>query len=73
MQSEETRQRERVVTATTDLARTGRFAGWREIEAQLLADGHAQATAVLFSPVRRSIVDRLCRLHHRDSKVRAVT
>jgi hypothetical protein len=48
-----------------DLAQTGQYGGWTEIEAVLVREGHADANRHLASKAKRHWLDMLCARHQK--------
>lgn len=50
-----------------ELAQTGRYGGWTEIEAVLAREGHAEANRHLNSKAKRHWLDMLCARHQKKA------
>jgi hypothetical protein len=50
-----------------ELAQTGHYGGWTEIEAVLVREGHADANRHLSSKAKRHWLDMLCARHQKKT------
>lgn len=50
-----------------ELAQTGQYGGWTEIEAVLVREGHAEANRHLASKAKRHWLDMLCARHQKKA------
>ena len=50
-----------------ELAMTGKYGSWIEIERLLVKEGFAKAPRLLHSKAKRSWLDRLCLGHHKKA------
>ena len=55
----------RTLVRAEELAVSGKYGGWMEIERVLVKEGFAKAPRLLFSKAKRSSLDKLCAAHHK--------
>jgi hypothetical protein len=55
----------KILGRAEELAQSGRYGSWIEIERVLVTEGHASASRLLHSKAKRSWLDALCTRHTR--------
>jgi len=63
-------QRATIILRAREMARSGRYAGWRTIVTQLRADGLPQVSEMLRDDSLKEELDRHCRATRSDSLLR---
>ena len=56
-----------ILDRAEELAVSGKYGGWIEIERVLVKEGFAKAPRLLHSKAKRSWLDRLCLGHHKKA------
>jgi hypothetical protein len=57
-----------IYSRAEELAQSGEFGGWTEIQRVLVREGHAEAARHLYSKAKRHWLDMLCARHQKPTQ-----